>query len=107
MRALFLCLPVLMLAACAAPPAARQPSSAAQASTPASQPDAQACNADAASSLIGQPATAANIEAARSKSGAASVRVLGLNDPMTMDYRGDRLNLIKDADGKIVKISCG
>ena len=96
-----------MLAACAAPPAARQPSSTPQASAPASQPEAQACNADAASSLIRQPATAANIDAARSKAGAARVRVLGLNDPMTMDYRGDRLNLIKDADGKFVKISCG
>lgn len=107
MRALFLGLPVFLLAACAAPPAAQQPSSTPQSSSPASPPDAQACNADAASSLIGQPATSANIEAARSRVGAANVRVLGLNDPMTMDYRGDRLNLVKDATGAIIKLSCG
>ena len=104
MRLLICTLPVLLLAACAAPPAAQQ---APTSQPPASQADAQVCNADAAASLIGQPASAANVEAARSKAGAASVRALGLNDPMTMDFRGDRLNVFKDAAGAISRLSCG
>ncbi len=98
MRALSLCLPTLLLSACAGQPAA---------DPPAASPGQQACNADAASSLIGQPATPANVEAARIKAGAASVRAYGLNDPVTLDYRFDRLNVVKDANGKIARISCG
>lgn len=100
MRTLSLCLPILLLSACAGQPTA-------QAQAPAATPDPQACNAEAANSLVGQPATPANVEAARVKAGAASVRAYGPNAPITLDYRFDRLNVIKDADGKIVRVSCG
>ncbi len=90
--------PALLLSACAGQPAA---------DAPAATTEPQACNADAAQTLIGQPATAANVEAARIKAGANSVRAFGEHDPVTMDYRFYRLNMVKDADGKIVRISCG
>jgi len=101
-RLLSLYLP-LLLVACAAPsPSNQAPAEQAPAVNPA-----LACQADAAQSLVGQPATPNNIEAARTAAGAASVRVLGPTDPMTLDFRGDRLNVIKDAAGAIAKISCG
>lgn len=65
------------------------------------------CNADAAKDLIGKPATAANVEAARAAAGAKSVRSLKPGQPMTMDYRGDRANVMQDAKGNIEKITCG
>lgn len=102
MRLLSLCLP-LLLVACAAPsPSNQAPNEQAPAASPA-----LTCKADAAQSLVGQPATPTNVEAARIAAGAASVRVLGPTDPMTLDFRGDRLNVIKDAAGAIAKISCG
>ncbi|MFY0617415.1 I78 family peptidase inhibitor [Shimia sp.] len=35
------------------------------------------------------------------------VRVLGENDPATMDYHENRLNVVHNADGKVLKVSCG
>lgn len=98
MRAPSLCLAILLLSACAGQPAA---------DSPAASTAAQACNAEAASGLVGQPATPTNVEAARIAAGAASVRALGPTDPMTMDYRIDRLNVIKDAAGTIAQLRCG
>ena len=92
--------PVLLLAACASQPAA-QSSTGAAAATPAE------CHADAAQGYLGQPASAATVEAVRKASGAASLRVLKPGDAMTMDYRMDRVNVVQDAAGKIERISCG
>ena len=65
------------------------------------------CNAEPAAALIGRLATPGNIEAARVAAGAASVRALGENDPMTLDFRADRLTVVKDAAGAISRVSCG
>ena len=102
MRLLSLCLPLLLVACAAPPPANQTPAEQVPAANPA-----LACKADSAQSLVGQPASSSNIEAARIAAGAASVRALGPGDPMTLDFRGDRLNVIKDAAGAIAKISCG
>ena len=55
----------------------------------------------------GKPATPANVEAVRVATGASSVRSLKPGQPMTMDYRGDRANVMQDAKGNIDKITCG
>lgn len=81
-----------LLAACASQP---------------SVPAAGACNADAAPRHVGQPATDANVEAARSATGAKTVRVLKPGQPATMDYRQDRVNVLLDAAGNIERITCG
>ena len=47
------------------------------------------------------------VEAARKDAGAELVRVLKPNQPMTMDYRVERLNLYLDANGNIERIACG
>lgn len=64
------------------------------------------CDANAAMNLIGKPADAASAEAQR-LSGARVVRRYRTGDALTMDFRGDRLNVETDAAGTIVKLSCG
>ena len=66
-----------------------------------------ACRAESASSLIGRPGSPAVAEQARQMSGARAVRVLHPGDIVTMEFRGDRLNVHLDADGKIERINCG
>lgn len=73
---------------------------------PAPSPDA-ACRADAAQPLVGQPATPANAELARQRAGAAVVRVLRPGQMVTLEYRGDRLNVHADAADRIERITCG
>lgn len=87
----------LLLTACASPPAAPPPAA-----------DASAlCNADAVQGYLGQPASAANIEAVRKASGATLVRALKPDQPVTLDFRGERVNVLQDAAGVIDRISCG
>jgi len=64
-----------------------------------------ACNADAAQSFVGKPASAA--EQARVASGARAMRLIRPGQAVTMDYRPDRLNVELDASDSIVKLSCG
>jgi hypothetical protein len=40
-------------------------------------------------------------------SSAATVRVIAHDAMVTMDYRGDRLNLRLDESGRIAAIACG
>jgi hypothetical protein len=67
----------------------------------------RACRAESASSLIGRPGGAALAEQARQMSGARTVRVLHPGDIVTMEFRGNRLNVHLDAAGKIERITCG
>jgi hypothetical protein len=104
------------LAACATPqddaaptPAADAPvaSAPAPASTTAAPPTMEACNADAAKDAVGKQATDDVIEQARIAAGAKIARALRPDMMVTMEYRGDRLNLRTDTDGKVVGVSCG
>lgn len=66
-----------------------------------------ACNAEAAQSLVGRSASEAVVKQATTTSGAKTVRVIPHDGMVTMDYRGDRLNIQLDEQGKIVAITCG
>jgi hypothetical protein len=66
-----------------------------------------ACNAEAAQSLVGRSASEAVVKQATTASGAKAVRVIPHDGMVTMDYRGDRLNIQLDEQGKIVAITCG
>ena len=64
------------------------------------------CDAVAVQQFVGQPADAAASEALR-LSGAKTLRRYVTGDMLTMDYRADRLNVESDANGRIVKLTCG
>lgn len=66
-----------------------------------------ACNAEPAQGLIGRNASEAVVKQAMTASGAKSVRVIPHDGMVTMDYRGDRLNIQLDERGNIVAITCG
>jgi hypothetical protein len=65
------------------------------------------CNASAASFAIGQTATPQMIELARQASGATIVRTLSPGQPITLEYRPDRLNIEINFLRRIVGLSCG
>lgn len=103
-----------------APDAAASPADAAPAE-PASPPGAAStpeageapamaaqCDADAAQAFVGKEATDATVADAKAAAGAkGDVRVVKPGQPVTMDYRGDRLNIAVDERNLIVRISCG
>lgn len=66
-----------------------------------------ACTAEPAQGLIGRNASEAVVKQAMTASGAKSVRVIPHDGMVTMDYRGDRLNIQLDERGNIVAITCG
>lgn len=65
------------------------------------------CDAEAAQRFVGRHADEDTVRAAVSASGAKAVRVIKPDMMVTMDYRGDRLNVRVDAAGKIIDINCG
>lgn len=65
------------------------------------------CNADAAKAAIGQHPSDAVVEQARISAGANTTRVLRPNQPATMDFRGDRLNVRLDDAGVVKSLDCG
>lgn len=65
------------------------------------------CNAEAVRWVIGRAPTPDVVERARVESGSATVRVIRPGEVVTMDYRGDRLNLDVNANGAITGARCG
>ena len=111
---------VLALGACApkpaepaaAPAAPADPAPAEAPATEAPATDAAtdlaaACNPDAVQALVGQEATEAVLEQARTGSGANTVRALKPGEPATMDFRPDRLDIALDENGVIQSMRCG
>jgi len=74
---------------------------------PAPTPPANgSCDAAPAQTFIGQRAEATRQEARR-VAGAEMVRVYEQGQPITMDYREDRLNLVTNDQGIIIEVTCG
>ena len=65
------------------------------------------CSAEQAQRFVGRTADEDTVQAAISASGAKTARVIKPDMMVTMDYRGDRLNIRVDAAGKIIEIACG
>lgn len=70
-------------------------------------PAATRCNADAARMLVGETATAQNVDLARQRAGAEIARVLRPGQVVTMEYREGRLNVHVDAQDVITRLACG
>lgn len=69
--------------------------------------DGAACDASRAQDFVGRTADPGTQQAAMAASGAKVVRVLRPGMMVTMEYRGDRLNLRIDGQGKILSVTCG
>lgn len=93
-------LPTLLLAACTTPP----PAEPAPEPTPVA---GEGCDARGAQRHVGHVADAATVEAARVEAGARSTRTIAPGQMVTMDYRGDRLNLHVDGSRRITRLTCG
>ena len=65
------------------------------------------CDASKVQDVVGKPPEQARVDDAVRRSGAKTVRVIPHDGMVTMDYRGDRLNLQLDEAGRIVAATCG
>jgi hypothetical protein len=74
---------------------------------PGAPPPSSTCNAANASFVIGQPATEANMEAARAAAGATIVRTLRPGQVVTMEYAEGRLNLRVNSANIVTEVTCG
>lgn len=68
---------------------------------PPAQAVSDACGASKYQALIGQTNPAIDIPADQPS------RKLTPNSPMTMDYRAERINIVTDKSGKLVRVFCG
>jgi hypothetical protein len=103
-----------MLAACttsepvtangAGTPTASAPATPVTPTTPAPQ---RGCDAEAARTVVGQVATTAVVEQARSAAGAAIARTLKPGQMVTMEFHPSRLNIGVDAGNTITNVRCG
>lgn len=86
-----------LLAACSSSPATRTTEKAGDGR----------CDAEAVQHFVDQRITSEMAEEARVEAGAKYLRVTQPNQPVTMDYNPQRLNIdIDDADS-IIRLSCG
>ncbi len=67
----------------------------------------ESCKADGAQQFVGRTATPEIVEQARMASGAKTARVLTPDQMITMEYRGDRLNVRVGTDNVIGSVGCG
>ena len=89
---------LMALSACAGPAPARTGGPA----NPVPPAAEDTCGAADFASLVGQPVSRFNAEAR-----AGPARVIRPGQPVTMDYNPLRLNVLLDADDRIVGLSCG
>ncbi|HYG06802.1 MAG TPA: I78 family peptidase inhibitor [Stenotrophomonas sp.] len=115
---LLLAASLLSLAACSPQPdeqeavTAQAQREAADAATPSAEtapeaPPIGTCDATQLQSLVGQPLTDAITAQARTDAKAADVRVLEPGQMVTMEFKGDRLNLEVDEKRVITSVRCG
>lgn len=68
---------------------------------------AGACNAEPAAWAIGRAVEPRLVDRVVHDTGSRGVRVIHPGDPVTMDYRRDRVNIKVNERGAIYSISCG
>ena len=74
---------------------------------PMAQQPMDACTTDRIGWVIGQAATPEVVERAQYESHSRDVRVVEPGQAVTLDYRGDRLNLHVNKAGAIHQATCG
>lgn len=110
---------VLALGACKGPTPEEQDQAldqAKQAADAAATPDQEVattpppvgtCDASQVEGLVSQPYSEELAEQARQDAGAAQVRMLKPNQPITMEFLGERLNIEVDDKNLVSGVRCG
>ena len=75
-----------------------------KASTPASQ---ARCDAQAAQSFVGQPFNNDSLARLRTATGAEDVRQLKPDSVTTKEFKLGRVNVVVDANQRVVRVYCG
>ncbi len=70
-------------------------------------PPVGTCDASQVEGLVGQPYSEELAEQARQDAGAAQVRMLKPNQPITMEFLGERLNIEVDDKNLVSGVRCG
>jgi len=70
-------------------------------------PPVGSCDASQVEGLVGQAYTEALAEQARQDAGAAKLRLLKPNQPVTMEFLGERLNIEVDDKDVVTGVRCG
>ena len=65
------------------------------------------CDAGPAQARLGEPYSEALGQELLGITGAKVLRAVGENDPVTMDYREDRLTVAWNDSRRIIRITCG
>jgi hypothetical protein len=97
----------LALAACGGHGAAAQPAASALQVVGSGQPPRNQCNVQAAQLLVGQRFDADTLARALAAAGADTARMLRPDSLITKEYMPGRLNVVVDADSRIVRVYCG
>lgn len=90
------------VAACASSP----PSTSSRDAGPRIQGDG-VCHAEQVAWAIGMEATQDTMARLWRESGAGQIRPLTPTQPMTHDYRPDRVNVLIDENNRVVRVTCG
>ncbi|MCD9085255.1 I78 family peptidase inhibitor [Stenotrophomonas sp. SY1] len=86
---------------------AAQAAQAAASTAEATPPPPASCDASQVQGLVGQTYSDAVQTQAKEDSGASDVRVLKPNQPVTMEFIGERLNIEIDDKNVISGVRCG
>lgn len=107
---------LLALAACKGPAPEEQDEALSQAqqaaqdaasTADATPPPPASCDASQVQGLVGQPYAESMLNQAKEDAGATDVRVLKPNQPVTMEFIGERLNIEIDEKGMVSGVRCG
>lgn len=85
---------VIALAACATP-------------VPAPAPGTFQCVAEAGAWAVGQPVSDALVAKITADTHSRTARVIRPGQAVTMDFRGDRVNVLLDAHDRVERVTCG
>lgn len=87
---------VLGLSACATPPVATPPPGG-----------TFQCVAEAGAWAVGQPVSDALVAKVTADTHSRTARVVRPGEAVTMDYRGDRVNVMLDLNNRVDRVTCG
>ena len=90
------------LAACT--PSSSEPQ--APANPPEPPPADDKCNASRVADIVGQPYDDALLARAKAAVGHETIRPIHPGQPVTMDFREERLNIEIGEDGKVIRVFC-